>query len=47
VDTDKGRTMAWWDAGDGEGRDPFAGATGTFVIRLFDHEADKRNNMTR
>ena len=39
--------MAWWGAGDGEGRDPFAGATGTFVIHLFDRDGNKRSNMTQ
>ena len=39
--------MAWQDAGDGEDRDPFANATGTFVFHLFDHDGDKCSNMTR
>ena len=33
------------DAGDGEGRKPFAGVTGTFVIHLFSHDGDKCSNM--
>ena len=39
--------MAWRDAGDGEDRDPFAGAIGTFVIHLFDHDGGKSIKITR
>ena len=39
--------MAWRDAGDGEGIDWFAGATGTVVVHLFDCDCDKCSNMTR
>ena len=39
--------MTWRDTGDGEGRDPFASATGTFVIHLFDRDGGKCSNMTR
>ena len=39
--------MAWWDAVDGEGRDPFTSLTGTFVIHLIDHDGNKHSNMTR
>ena len=42
----EGQTMAWWDARDGEGRNPFASVTGTFVIHLFDHDGDNYSNMT-
>ena len=37
--------MAWRDAGDGQDSDPFASATGTFVIHLFDHDGKRRSNM--
>ena len=39
--------MAWRDTGDGEDRDLFAGATGTFVVYLFDTDGGKCSNMTR
>ena len=39
--------MVWRDAIDGEGRDPFASATGTFIIHLFVHDRNKYNNMTQ
>ena len=39
--------MARQDARDGEGRDPFASATGTFIIHLFNHDSDKCSNMTQ
>ena len=39
--------MDWWDAEDGEDKDPFAGATGTFVIHLFNRDGDKCSNMTQ
>ena len=39
--------MVWLDAGDGEGKDPFASATGTFDIHLLDRDGDKCNNMAQ
>ena len=44
--TDKDRTMARQDAGDGEGGNPFANATETFVLHLFDRDGDDRGNTT-
>ena len=45
-DDDKGRTMVWWNVRDEEDGDPFASATGTFVVNLFDRDCDERSNMT-
>ena len=39
--------MARQGAGDGEGGDPFAGATGTFVVHLFDRNGDEHDNTPR
>ena len=39
--------VAWRDSRNGEGRDQYAGATGTFVINLFGHDGNKRSNMTQ
>ena len=38
--------MALQDATDWEGGDPFAGATGTFVVHLFGRNGDKHGNTT-
>ena len=46
-DDDDGRMMACWDTEDVGGGDPFARATGTFVIHLFDRDDDKRGDTTR
>ena len=39
--------MDRWDAGDGEGGDPFAGATGSVVVPLFEHDGNTRGGTTR
>ena len=39
--------MTWCDAGDGEGRDLFAGTTGTFVVHLFNRDDNTHSNMTQ
>ena len=45
-DDDDGRMMACWDTEDVGGGDPFARATGTFVIHLFDRDGDKHGDTT-
>ena len=39
--------MVLWNAGDGEGRDPFADATGTFVVHLFDRNEGEKTAKER
>ena len=43
-DNDEGQTMARRDTGDWEGGDPFAGATGTFIVHLFDCGGDEHGD---
>ena len=43
----EGQMMARRDTGDWEGGDPFASATGTFIIHLFDRDDNELNNTTR
>ena len=43
----EGGTMAWRGAGDGESRDQFASATGTFFVHLFHYNGDKRGDTTQ
>ena len=41
------RLIVWCDAGDGEGRNQFAGATGTLLVLLFNHDSNKHTNMSQ
>ena len=38
--------MAWWDTRDWEGGDLFAGATGTFIVHLFDCDGNEHGDTT-
>ena len=46
-DKDEGQTMGQRNAGDGEDRDQFASAAGTFVIHLFGRDGKERGDMTQ
>ena len=46
-DEAEGRTMAWRDTRYCEGGDQFAGATGTFIFHLFDHDTKERRRRKK